>query len=127
VEAGELDKAKASAELCLAQIETLPFKDSAIHDCNLILGRVALRRGELKRAGEYLLAAAGVEGKGPLSSFGPNMMLAQELLEKSQRAVVLEYFRLCGKFWAYDRGQLALWTEQVKAGEIPHFGANLVY
>ena len=127
VEAGELDKAQASAEHCLAQIGTLPTKDTAIHDCNLILGRVALRRGELKRAGEYLLAAAQVEGKGPLSSFGPNMMLAHELLEKGQRAVVLEYFRLCSKFWSYDRGQLARWTERVKAGEIPQFGANLVY
>jgi hypothetical protein len=55
------------------------------------------------------------------------MMLAHELLEKGQRAVVLEYFRLCSKFWSYDRGQLARWTEQVKAGEIPQFGANLVY
>jgi hypothetical protein len=127
VEAGELDKAQASAERCLAQIATLQFRDAAIHDCNLILGRVALRRGDLKRAGEYLLAAAQVEGKGSLSSFGPNMMLARELLEKGRRDVVLEYFQLCGKFWSYDRGQLARWTEQVKAGEIPQFGANLVY
>jgi hypothetical protein len=128
VEAGELDKAQTSADRCLAQIAAIPFKDAAIHECNLILGRVALRRGELKRADEYLLAAAHVEGKGSLSSFGPNMMLARELLEKGQRGVVLEYFQLCGKFWSYDpRGQLARWTEQVKAGEIPQFGANLVY
>jgi tetratricopeptide (TPR) repeat protein len=127
VEAGELDKARASAERCLAQIATVQFKDAAIHECNLILGRVALRRGDPKRAGEYLLAAAQVEGKGSLSSFGPNMMLARELLEKGQRDTVLEYFRLCGKFWSYDRGQLARWTAQVKAGEIPQFGANLVY
>ena len=54
------------------------------------------------------------------------MMLANELLEKGQRGVVLEYFQLSGKFWRSDRGQLARWTEQVKAGEIPQFGANLV-
>ncbi len=127
VEAGELDKAQASAERCLAQVATLEFKDAGIHECNLILGRVALRRGDLKRAGEYLLAAANVEGKGALSSFGPNMMLARELLEKGQRDIVLEYFRRCSKFWSYDRGQLARWAEQVRAGEIPQFGANLVY
>jgi hypothetical protein len=34
---------------------------------------------------------------------------------------------LCGKFWSYDRGQLARWTAQVKAGGIPEFGTNLVY
>jgi hypothetical protein len=54
------------------------------------------------------------------------MMLARELLEKGQRDVVLEYFQLCGKFWSYDRGQLARWTEQVNAVAIPQFGANLV-
>jgi hypothetical protein len=129
VAAGELDKARAAAERCLASSAGLPLvdKDSAIHECNLILGRVALRRGEMKRAGEYLLAAAHVNGSGTLDSFGPNMMLAKELLEKGQRSVVLEYFQLCGKFWAYDRGQLARWTEQVKTGGIPRFGANLVY
>ena len=41
VEAGELDKAQASAEHCLAQIDSLPFKDTAIHECNLIVGRVS--------------------------------------------------------------------------------------
>jgi tetratricopeptide (TPR) repeat protein len=127
VAAGELDKAQSSAERCLAQVGKLQFKDAAVHECNLILGRVALRRGDLKRAGEYLLAAAQVEGKGSLGSFGPNMMLARELLEKGQRDVVLEYFLLCGKFWSYDRGQLARWTAQVKAGGIPEFGTNLVY
>jgi tetratricopeptide (TPR) repeat protein len=127
VDAGELDKAQASAERCLAQSATLQIKDQAIHECNLILGRVALRRGDLKRAGEYLLTAAQVGGTGSLASFGPNMMLARELLQKGQRDVVLKYFQLCGKFWSDDRGQLARWTEQVAAGEIPQFGANLVY
>ncbi len=127
VETGELDKAQLSAERCLAKSVSPGFRDTAIHECNLILGRVALRRGDLKRAGDYLLAASKVDGKGSLSSFGPNMMLASELLAKGQRDIVLEYFRLCGNFWSYDRGQLARWTEQVKSGETPQFGANLVY
>ena len=74
------------------------------HECNLILGRVALRRGDLKSAREFLLAAARVKGAGALSTFGPNMMLAREMLEKGQRGAVLEYFELCAKFWDYDRG-----------------------
>ena len=127
VAAGQLDKAEAAAHLCLAQISKASFQDDGIHESNLILGRVALRRGDLKSAGVYLLAATRVQGKGPLSSFGPNMMLARELLEKGERDVVLEYFRLCGAFWSYDLGQLARWTQQVKAGEMPDFGANVVY
>ena len=110
-----------------SQVASLSFRDAAVHECNLIPGRVALRRGDVKRAGEYLRAAAQVEGKGALSSFGPNMMLARELPERGQREAVLEYFELCRKFWSYDRGQLAQWAEQVRSGGIPEFGANLVY
>ncbi|MGA7412812.1 MAG: hypothetical protein WBW33_20210 [Bryobacteraceae bacterium] len=128
IEAGELDKAQASAERCLAEIPTLKSdKDINIHRCNLILGGVALRRGDLKRAGEYLLTAARVGGTGTVPFAGPNMILAKELLEKGQRDVVLEYFQLCGKFWPAGSGQLARWTAQVKAGEIPQFGTNQGY
>jgi hypothetical protein len=126
IEAGELDKAKSVAEHCLTEVSRAQFKDGAIHECNLLLGRIALRRGDFKNAGEYLLSAAQVDGKGPLSSFGPNMMLAKELLEKGQRDVVLEYFRRCARFWSFDGGQLKRWTAQVEAGQIPAFGANLV-
>jgi hypothetical protein len=48
-------------------------------------------------------------------------------LEQGQRDMVLEYFQRCAKFWSFDRGKLAAWTEQVKKGEIPNFGANLIY
>ena len=127
IDGGDLDKATTAAKHCLAEAPTQTLKYVAVHQCNLILGRVALRRGDLKGAGEYLLAAAQIEGQGALSSFGPNMALAKELLEKDQRDVVLEYFRLCAKFWSFDRGQLDKWTAQVKAGQIPEFGGNLVY
>jgi len=64
---------------------------------------------------------------GALVSFGPNMILGPELSEQGQTDVVLECFRLCSTFWRFDRGQLARWTEQVKSGQIPQFGANVVY
>jgi hypothetical protein len=127
IEAGQFAKARSSAERCLQQTEASKTKDYLIHECTLLLGRVALREGKIKRAGDYLLASARVQGSGTLSSFGPNMMLAQELLQKGQRDVVLQYFELCGRFWSHDRGQLAKWTAQVQAGAMPSFGANLIY
>ncbi len=127
VEVGELKIARDAAERCLAQAPTLGFKDAAVHECNLILGRVGLREGDTARAIRYLYAAANVEGRGALSSFGPNMMLAKELLERGQRKPVVEYLRLCSKFWSFDRGQIARWTAEINSGKIPEFGANLVY
>lgn len=98
---------------------------NAIQHGNLILGQLALKRGDVAQARKYLLAAGRTPGSPQLNSFGPNMTLARELLEKGERDVVLEYFDLCGKFWKHE--QLAHWRQEVQAGRIPEFGPNLAY
>lgn len=56
------------------------------------------------------------------------MTLANELLEKNEREVVLEYFKLCRTFWKLHKDdKLKLWVEQVTSGKTPDFGANLYY
>jgi hypothetical protein len=72
-----------------------------------------------------LLKAGATPGSPQLNSFGPNMALAKELLDKGEREAVLEYFTLCSKFW--DRDELKEWMALVKDGVTPKFGANLVY
>ncbi|MGB9283993.1 MAG: hypothetical protein WCB59_08250, partial [Candidatus Sulfotelmatobacter sp.] len=62
-----------------------------------------------------------------LDTFGPNMMLAKELLEKGERKSVLEYFDLCGKFWGDDDKKLVQWRSAVISGSDPGFAANLRY
>jgi hypothetical protein len=62
-----------------------------------------------------------------MNSFGPNMQLAKALLEKGEKDVVLEYFMRCAKFWKMGEERLAGWTDSVKKGKIPDFGANLNY
>ena len=47
---------------------------------------------------------------------------ARELLEKGERATVLEYFRLCGAFWPDD--QLERWADDVRHGRTPNFGPS---
>ena len=73
----------------------------------------------------HLGKAALAAGSPALGSFGPNMRLALELLQRDEREVVLEYFELCSKFWPRD--ELNEWAALVKVGGIPDFGANLVY
>jgi hypothetical protein len=90
---------------------------------------LALRDGDLEKAGEHLLEAGKTTGSPSLGSFGPNMTLAQKMLERGQREVVLEYFRLCGAFWdmGVENGKLDRWSLVVRNGGSPDFGANLVY
>lgn len=100
---------------------------NAIQDGNLVLGRIAVRDGRIEEAKKYLLEAGKSPGSPQMNSFGPNMSLAKDLLEKSERDAVLQYFELCRKFWKMDYGKLNQWSQEVRADQIPDFGANLVY
>jgi len=100
---------------------------NAVQDGNLVLGRIALHEGRMEEAKQYLLEAGKSPGSPQMDSFGPNMSLAQDLLEKGERETVLQYFELCRKFWKTDDGKLDQWSREVKSGKIPDFGANLVY
>jgi hypothetical protein len=100
---------------------------NAVHDGNMVLGLVALRSGSVAQAREYLLEAGKTPGSPQLNSFGTNMQLAKELVEKDERDVVLQYFDLCRKFWKMDRGRLDQWSATVRGGGTPDFGANLLY
>ena len=100
---------------------------NAVQDVNIVLGRLALREGKIDEAKNHLLKAGRSPGSPQMDSFGPNMSLAKELLEKGEKETVLQYLDLCAKFWEMDDGQLAAWKAQVKKGEIPDFGPNLIY
>jgi hypothetical protein len=100
---------------------------NAIYYGYFVLGRVALEDGNLALAGQYLMNAASTPGSPQLNSFGPNMTLAKELLEKGQFAVVGQFLTQCKTFWKMDRGNLDTWIGLVQHGKIPAFGANLNY
>ena len=67
---------------------------------NVLLGRIALRQGNLKEAKQYLLKAGKSPGSPQLNSFGPQFTFARELLEKGEKSVVIECLDLIGNFWA---------------------------
>lgn len=100
---------------------------NAVQDANQVLGRIALAEGDVETAKQRLLASADSDGSPQMNSFGPNMQLAKDFLARGEKDVVLEYFDRCGKFWKMGTDQLAAWTEAVRNGKTPNFGANLVY
>ena len=89
---------------------------NAIQDANLVLGRIAMREVNAEAAKKYLIAAGKSPGSPQMDSFGPNMTLAKDLLEKGERDTVLEYFMLCRKFWKMDYGKLDKWMHEVMDG-----------
>jgi TonB family protein len=100
---------------------------NALHNGNMILGRVSLRRGDVPSARHYLLKSGQTPGSPQLGSFGPNVTLAKELLDIKERDTVLQYFALCKSFWKMGGQKLDDWSEIVRLGGMPDFGANLLY
>ena len=100
---------------------------NAIHDGHMVLGRVALVRGDRKEAKGRLLLAGKTQGSPQLGSFGPNVSLARDLLDAGELETVLEYFWLCKLFWNSERRRLDEWIVTVEQGGRPDFGANLQF
>ena len=127
---GKPDKARQYARELLQMASQYPDDwnyGNAIYYGYFVLGRLALDEGNLALAGQYLMNAASTPGSPQLNSFGPNMTLAKELLEKGQFAVVGQFLTQCKTFWKMDHGNLDAWIGQVQHGGVPAFGANLNY
>ena len=101
----------------------------AISNGNLVLGRLALRDGDRAEAIRRLTAAGNSPGSARIQLWGPNMSLARDLLAVGEQRAVLDYFAQCRGLWTKGAGRdsLAAWTNIVRAGRIPRFGANLSY
>ena len=117
--AGELELAREYAQRLLDNCKKHAKWDqgNAIHHGNILLGKIALRQDDIEAAKKHLIAAGKTKGSPQLDSFGPDLELAQSLLERGERGTVLEYLQLCGKFW--DEPMLKKWQEKIANGETP--------
>jgi hypothetical protein len=131
LEAGDLKVARQLAEKQLAaNTDTKSWNyGNIIHNANCVLGRASLRSGDKKTATEYLLKAGRTPGSPQLDSFGPDFTLARELLEASEKQVVLDYLDLVAKFWVDkprasgrpndNAALLEKWRKEIEGGKAP--------
>ena len=124
--AQEFDKASQYADALVKAAEKhsedkLWATGDAVHDGNIVLGRAALKKGDVKQAKKFLMQAGYTPGSPQLESFGPDMSLAKEFLDAGEKDIVLKYFVLCRRFWKMGRSKLDDWTKEVKAGKVPNF------
>ena len=123
--AGQFEQAREYAESMLGGHRQGWNVGNRIHYGNLTLGRLALLEGAVEEAKSRLIAAGETSGSPQLNSFGPDMTLAQELLERGEFEVVLRYFSLCSEFWELGQEELQAWTARVEKGGMPDFSMNL--
>lgn len=122
---GDLDKARTYAETMLADIPENWNRGNRVHYGNLVLGRVALAGGDLRGAGQYLLAAGRSPGSPQLNSFGPDMALAKDLLDGGETQTVLRYLASCLDFWKMGQDRLKNWIALIEGGRTPDFSRHL--
>ena len=127
---GRYRRAARCAKELLALAQRFPDDwdcGNAVHHGHLLLGRLALLKGEWATAASELLAAGRTPGSPQLNTFGPNCRLALDLLRLGHTAPVLEFLEQCGAFWKMDAGRLRQWVAEINAGGVPDFGPNLAY
>jgi hypothetical protein len=129
---GDADKADRYASEVLSllsphQFNPVETEGKAIHDANMVLGVLAVIRGDLGLARECLLTSARTEW----SSFegkmlGPNLTLANDLVKRGEWQIVTQYLETCPYFRAPQRrGLTSKWIVDIRDGRVPDFGPFL--
>jgi hypothetical protein len=95
--------------------------DRAVHDGHIVLGKIALARGDVDDATHRLkLAANAASGSdGNMATIGPDLWLAQDLLGRGRAEAVLDYLLACRDAWILGGSAVDRWTRQIRAGESP--------
>ncbi|HET9395393.1 MAG TPA: hypothetical protein VFO36_05005, partial [Nitrospiraceae bacterium] len=122
VAAGRLDVATAAAGAVLRdapQFERTWLYGNAVHWGHIVLGKVARLQSEVESACRELGLAGATRGSPQLDSFGPDLELAQSLLDLGRTDVVLDYLTQCKRFWKTGRFALDQWIHQISSGERP--------
>lgn len=117
-------RARETAERVLVDNETCTrtFEyGNAIHWANITLGWAALADDQVTAAAGYLHAAGMTPGSPQLDSFGPDLDLAEALLQRGERAAVSAYLAACARFWDGQEALLERWRTSIERGELTSF------
>ena len=124
-EAKAIDKAVSFSDDLLEIINPRIDRGTYFHSAHVVLGRAAIRKGDIEQAKSHLLLAGNTLDDKSMAAFGPNMSLAKELSEQGEFNTVIKYLKSCRTFW--DSGQIDHWIKILESHNIPDFGANLWY
>ena len=92
---------------------------NAIHNTNRMLGLVSIKNGDIDTAADYLLKAGKSTGSPQLNSFGPELDLANELLQLGKVDAVKSYLKDIKSFWEMNNGQVDAWLAEIEKGGKP--------
>ncbi len=113
-------------ELAQANPKARESRGSDSRGANRAGARSARSRQQTAGPGTRLLESARVRKSSPgLSTAGPKLTLAQDLIEAGERDVVLQYLDLCRAFWTNDQGKIDRYVKLVKSASAPDLLARI--
>lgn len=121
--AGDISKAEGYAKeaVSLEPPEDSVSDGEATHDGNMVLGLIALDRGDTEQAKRHLIESSRTTGLGYMRMTGPNLSLASELLKRNEQQAVIQYLGECRRFWIDGQKNLDGWIEKIRSGSDPQF------
>jgi hypothetical protein len=123
--AGDMLKAERYARETLANPSYPNGVGDSIHDGNIVLGRIALKNGDVALAKTYLLAAGKTPGTTIVKRFGPNMSLAKELAARGEMETVLAYLQMIRAMMTENQDRVDDMIALAKGGRQPDFSRFL--
>lgn len=116
---GHLKKARVHAQAMVKVAAGIHdgMDGKQVHSGHVILGRIALREGDVGEARARLELAGRTAGAAQLGC--PEMALANELLQHDERNAVLQYLLLCRTACDSYGDTLDRWIAQLRDGLIP--------
>jgi len=102
-----------------------PMSGDEVHAGNIVLGKLALEGGDVRGAADHLVSACKTTATPVLRSFGPDMTLATDLLQRGERQAVLDYLDACTRIWDRGRERLIRWKSEIEQGSQPELKGNV--
>ncbi len=90
----------------------------AMFNANMQLGKVSMRRGDLRRAGEYMMSALRIPESDEIKYMQFDMTLARTLVDAGQRDIVARYLDRCAEI-AMKGEQYKRWADDIRQGINP--------
>jgi hypothetical protein len=117
-----LDRASTAAAVVLrdaSEFERTWQYGNSVHWGHIVLGKVALLKADVDTASTELVLAGHTPGSPQLNSYGPDLELAQGLMDLGRTEAVRDYLTQCKRFWDLDHGALDRWVAQISSNQIP--------
>jgi hypothetical protein len=129
-EAGEDERLEATLnewqDIAASKFRGRMYPDT-VHMRHTYQGMIALRNGNVEKAKAELIKSGKVPGSPMLSTLGPNMMLADALLQRGERKAVFDFFKALRNFWTFPIRMYFVrkWKNAIAAGEPDIFGEHV--